>query len=238
MGRYGRYLRELLAVEGFASVEDVGIDHLADRLAASPDLVVLPRMALPSDLADRLVTWVREGGHLVALQPDAPFQRKLGLMPGYHTVRDGILTFGPDTMLAGLPLDPAQVIVPVMTMTPDVDAEATELARVSAPTDVMSGTGAIHHLRLGVGEAVVFGFDLAKAVARLRHGDPGLADIPNHRWDHIGRPSDLFVGQLDIRQANVPQADVLTAVLGRIIETLAPQPRLCTTRMLISAACC
>jgi hypothetical protein len=224
--RYSHYLRELLAVEGFAAVEEIELDQLAERLASGPDLVVVPRMALSADLADRLVRWVQEGGKLVAVQPDAPFLRKLGLKPGFHTVRDGILIFPPGGVLDGLPLDPVQVIVPVMTVRPDPDAQATELARVSSPTDIMTGTGAIHHLKIGGGEAVVFGFDLAKAVARLRHGDPDLADIPNHHWDHIGRPSDLFVGQLDIRQANVPQADVLTAVFGRVIETLAPQPRL------------
>jgi hypothetical protein len=219
-------VRELLAVEGFAAVDEIELDALGERLAANPDVVILPRLALPEDLADRVVAYINAGGQLVALQPDAPLSRKLGLRPTFYTVRNGILTFAPGGILEGLPLDPVQIVVPAMTMVSDPDANAVELARVSDPTDVMTGTGAIHHLRIGQGQAVVFGFDLANAVARLRHGDPGLADIPNHRWDHIQRPSDLFVGQFDPRQANVPQADVLTAVLGRAIETLAPQPRL------------
>jgi predicted transcriptional regulator len=224
--RFSQYLLELLRVEGFAAVDEIELDALGDTLAITPDLVVLPRLALPADLADRLLAWVRDGGRLVALQPDAPLLRKLGLRPTYSTIRNGIVTFADGGMLDGLPLDPVQVIVPAMTMVPDDDAAATELARAGSSTDIMSGTGAIHHLRIGSGEAVVFGFDLAGAVARLRHGDPELVDIPNHRWDHITRPSDLFAGQLDIRQARIPQADVLTAVLGRVIESLAPQPRL------------
>lgn len=224
--RYSHYLRELLAVEGFTAVEDIDLDALGDRLNAPTDLLILSRLALPADLADRVVAWVNGGGHLLALQPDASLLRKLGLRPGYHTVRQGIVSFTPDGMLAGLPLDPVQIVVPAMTCTADPDTNATEVGRVSSPTDLLTSTPAIHQLRIGQGRAVVFGFDLAKAVARLRQGDPELADIPNHRWDHIQRPSDLFVGQLDPRQANVPQADVLTAVLGRVVESLAPQPRL------------
>lgn len=224
--RYGRYLGELLAVEGFAAVDTIALDRLAERLAAGPDLVILPRLALAAELADHLIAYVRQGGRLVAIQPDASFSRKLGITPTFSTVRDGILTCAAVGMLAGLPLDPVQVIVPAVTVVPAADANVTELGRVTSPTDIMTATGAIHHVRLGDGEVVAFGFDLPKAVARLRHGDPALADIPNHRWDHIQRPSDLFPGQLDIRQANVPQADVLTAILGRVIESLAPQPRL------------
>jgi hypothetical protein len=182
-------------------------------------------LTLSAELADRVVTYIHAGGRLLTLQPDASLLRKLGLQPTFHTVRNGILTFASGEMLEGLPLDPVQVVVPVMTMTPGHDANAAELGRVSSPTDVMTSTGAIHHVRIGEGQVVVFGFDLAKAVARLRQGNPDLVDIPNHRWDHIQRPSDLFVGQLDPRQANVPQADVLTAMLGRTIESLAPQPR-------------
>jgi hypothetical protein len=224
--RYSHYLQELLVVEGFAAAEQIGLDQLGERLAGIPELVILSRLALSAELADRVVAYIHAGGRLLALQPDASLLRKLGLQPTFHTVRNGILTFASEGMLEGLPLDPVQVIVPAMTMMPDHDVDAVELGKISSPTDVMTSTGAIHHLRFGEGQVVVCGFDLAKAVARLRQGDPDLVDIPNHRWDHIQRPSDLFVGQFDPRQANVPQADVLTAVLGRIIESLAPQPRI------------
>lgn len=224
--RYGRYLRELLGVEGFTAIDEIPLTELPDRLARNPDLVILPRLALPTSLGDALLTYVRGGGRLVAFHPDPPFLRQLGLRPTYHVVKNGILNFEPEGMLSGLPLDPVQIIVPTMTITAGPDVQATSLARAFSPTDSLTATGAIYHVNVGEGQAVVFGFDLAKSVARLRHGDPDLADMPNHRWDHIGRPSDLFIGQLDPRQANVPQADVLTAVLGRVIESLAPQPRL------------
>ena len=100
------------------------------------------------------------------------------------------------------------------------------LATVSNPSDPFSHHPAIWQLRVGAGEAVLFAFDLAKSVSRLRHGDPDLADMPNEIFDRITRPSDLFRGQLDPRQATVPQADILTAVLGRAVESLIPQPRL------------
>lgn len=224
--RFGPYLRELLAIEGFAMVEDVSRDGLGKALANGATGLVLPRMQLPLAVADDLAAWVHRGGRLVALQPDNALLIRLGFVPGYLQITDGVLSFPETPTLAGLPLDPVQVIVPVSTFTPGPDVEATVLATVAGAGDVYARTPAIWQARVGEGEVILFGFDLAKSVARLRHGDPALADMPNEVFDRIQRPSDLFRGQIDPRQATVPQADILTALLGRTVETLIPEPRL------------
>ena len=223
---YSHYLRELLGIEGFADVEAVTRSDLGARLSAGANGVVLPRMQLPLAVADDLAAWVRGGGRLVALHPDNALLVRLGFVPGYVHVTDGVLAFPETDLLAGLPLDPVQVIVPVSVFTPGADIEATALATVTAPGDPFTHTPAIWHARVGAGEVVMIGFDLAKSVARLRHGNPDLADMPNEIYDRIQRPSDLFRGQVDARRATVPQADILTAVLGRAVESLFPQPRL------------
>jgi hypothetical protein len=222
---FGHYLRELLGVEGFASIEEVTLDGLGAALAERPDGVILPRVQLPLAIAEGLVQYVASGGRLVALHPDSNLVKRLGLVPGYVNVTGGILTCADAGMLAGLPLDPVQIIIPAARWTAG-ESSAIPLGWVSAPDDPFGRHPAIWQLNVGDGEAVLFAFDLAKSVARLRHGDPDLADMPNEIFDRITRPSDLFRGQLDPRQATVPQADILTAILGRVVETLMPQPRL------------
>lgn len=224
--RFSHYLRELLAVEGFAATEEIELGSLAERLTAQPDGLVLPRLQLPFDVAEQVAAYVHGGGKLIALHPDSNLVKRLGLTPGYVNVTDGVLAFDQDEPLRGLPLDPVQIVIPAARWSAGPDANARPLATVSGPNDPFSHHPAIWHIKVGAGEAVLFAFDLAKSVSRLRHGDPDLADMPNEIFDRITRPSDLFRGQLDPRQATVPQADILTAVLGRAVETLIPQPRL------------
>ena len=224
--QFSHYLRELLGVEGFAAIEEIELEHLGERLAEKPDGVILPRMQLPLELADRVVTYVNQGGHLVALHPDSNLIKRLGMIPAYVNVTDGVLSFEDSDLLRGLPLDPVQIIIPAAIWSSGPNTNARVVGTISGSNDPFSHIPAIWHLKIGEGEAVLFGFDLAKSVSRLRHGDPDLADMPNEIFDRITRPSDLFRGQLDPRQATIPQADILTAVLGRAVETLIPQPRL------------
>jgi hypothetical protein len=223
---YSHYLRELLAVEGFANITEIEADDLPSALQGKPDLVVLPRMQLSGEVSDALRSYVAGGGHLLAIQPDQILLPKLGVRPTFGALRDGILTLAADGSFAGLPQSPVQIIVPAVTLEPETDSSASIAASLIHATDAFSCTPGIIDLRVGKGRAIVLAFDIAKSVARLRHGDPDMADISAHRHDSIRRPSDLHVGQLDVRQGTVPQADVLTAILGRAVETLAPQPRI------------
>jgi hypothetical protein len=223
---YSHYLRELLAIEGFADIDEIEVDGLPEALASKPNLVVLPRIELAGKISDLIRSYVEQGGNLLVLHPDQILLPKLSLKPTFGVVRDGILTFDQDGVFSGLPSDPVQVIVPVITIAPSADSNASIGASVFQANDAFTSTPAIVETRIGAGSVIVFAFDLAKSVARLRHGDPDMVDIPAHRYDGIRRPSDLHVGQLDPRQGTVPQADVLTAILGRAIESLAPQPRI------------
>lgn len=221
--RYARYLEELLTIEGFRGLESIASDELGEWLRRRPDLVVLPRIHLSEANNQALATYVTEGGRLLTFMPEPSLAAMLGLRPSFSVLRDGLLTCASGSPLDGLPLDPIQVIVPTATYD---HPSSGPIATVAGRDDAMTTTGAIWSFPLDGGEVSAVGFDLPHAVARLRQGDPEMADLPSHRWDHIHRPSDLFVGQLDPRQAVIPQADILTAILGRLVESLAPQPRL------------
>lgn len=222
--RYSHFLRELLTLEGFFDVEELDATDLPARLAADDwETILLPRTNLPAATSDLLVAHIHRGGRLIALQPDAVLLKRLGCTPSYAAIRQGWLTFDDDGLLAGLPLDPVQVVVPTVRWT--APAGATTVATVAERQDPFVSTDGITHLKAGDGEAALVAFDLAKAVARLRFGDPELAGIQVASTDHIYRPHELLIGQLDPRQLRTAQADILTAVLGRMVETLAPQPR-------------
>lgn len=223
--RFSHYLRELLAVEGFASLEEIALDTLVTRLGEGSDGVVLPRMALSLEVVERLVSYVHGGGKLIAIQPDASLVKRLGLVPGNLNITNGILSLQDHALVRGLPRDSVQLIVPSCVWWPSAERTCSRIGTISTKDDPFSQYVVIWHLKVGQGEVVLFAFDLPKAVARLRHGDPDLADLPNEIYDGYYRPSDLFRGQLQPSQANVPQADVITAVLGRAIESLVPQPR-------------
>jgi hypothetical protein len=220
---YSHYLRELLAVEGFADITEIDVASLPDALTANPDLLVLPRIQLSGDESDLVRGWLERGGRLLVLHPDQILAPKLGIDPTFGVLRDGVMRATPGGVFDGLPGDPVQVIVPVIGLTPGNGAIQ---ATVTNAHDGFDALPAVIDVTVGSGRAIVFAFDLAKSVARLRHGDPDMADISAHRHDWIRRPSDLHVGQLDPRQGAVPQADILTATLARAIEDLAPQPRI------------
>lgn len=223
--RYSRYLRELLIIEGFIAVEEVDASVLPARLAQEPrQTILLPRMNLPTATSDRIVEHVRQGGRLIALHPDPILLKRLGAVPAYAAVRKGFMTFASSELLAGLPLDAIQVVVPAVRWS--APAGATVLATVVDAADPAVQTDGLSHFTLGAGEVALVGFDLAKAVIRLRFGDPDMDDLFVRSNDSNLRPHELLIGTLDPRQMRIAQNDIVTAVLGRIIETFEPQPRI------------
>ena len=223
--RFSRYLRELLLLEGFMAIEEIDAAELPARLAQSPgETILLARMSLPSATTDALVSHLHQGGRLIALQPDQLLLKRLGCVPAFAAIRKGMMTFAGSDLLAGLPLDPVQVVVPTVRWSAPVDAAT--LATLVDVDDAATQTAAISHLRVGAGDAVLIGFDLAKAVIRLRFGDPQQDDLYVRSNDAILRPHELLIGTLDPRQLRIAQTDILTALLGRLVETFDPQPRI------------
>ena len=75
---------------------------------------------------------------------------------------------------------------------------------------------------------MVFGYDLAQAVALIRQGNP-----VHYGWRTLGfggpyRPNEFYTNHLDNRRMHLPQADIHAMLLGNAINAIArnPQPRL------------
>lgn len=223
--RFSHYLRELLLLEGFMGIDEIDAADLPARLSQSPgEAILLSRMSLPASTTDAIVAHLHRGGRLIAVHPDHFLLKRLGGTPAFAAIRKGFMSFADSALLAGLPLDPVQVVVPTVRWS--APAEITTLATLIDVDDAATQTAAISHFRVGKGEAVLIGFDLAKAVIRLRFGDPQLDDLYVRSNDINLRPHELLIGTLDPRQMSIAQTDILTALLGRIVETFDPQPRI------------
>ena len=222
--RFSHYLRELLFLEGFLAIEEIDVIDLPTRLAQSPDeTILLARMNLSAAMTDAIVSHIHQGGRLIALHPDHLLLSRLNCTPAFAAIRKGFMSFTECALLAGLPLDPVQVVVPTVRWS--ASTGATTLATMVDVDDPATQTAAISQLRVGNGEAVLIGFDLARAVIRLRFGDPALDDLYMRSNDNNLRPHELLIGTLDPRQMRIAQTDILTAILGRMVETFDPQPR-------------
>lgn len=226
---YSHYLAEILRLEGLVDFQEAEFAEMTDAALRQHDLVIVPRLSTSAPQADLLEAYVRQGGRLLVLLPDLYLGRRFGLTPTYHGIDNGWLHINSsEPLVAGLCADPVQIIVPTITWQPAVETEASVLAQVRPDRQVAADAGypAVIWCKVGAGEAILLGYDLAHAVARLRQGNPDHADLCFSELDGIYRPSELFVGQLAVEQMLVPQADLHTALLARLIETLAPRPRL------------
>lgn len=225
--RYSGYLAEILRLEGFADFDETALDRLNAETLAGCDLAILPRVALTAGQAELLHAYVLQGGKLLALLPDSHFIQRFGLTPTWRAADAGWLHPAGDLAAAVCP-HPVQIVVATAGWAVADGADAQVLAehRPGKERDGAAAAPAVVASRVGAGEAIFFAYDLAHAVARLRQGNPDHADLCYAGLDGIVRPSELFVGQLDVGQMLIPQADVHTALLARAVERLAPRPRL------------
>ena len=226
--RYSYYLAEILRMEGFVDFSEEDISALDGNSLAQHDLVILPRAALSRARMEQLVACVRHGGRLIAFQPEPQLTEELDLRPTYRGLDGGLLHI--DTRhpaLQGLSSEPVQVLTPAVEWSLDTATTASKLAAIRpAVNGAVEGTPAIVSASVGRGAAVLFSYDLPHTVARLRQGNPDHVDLCFAGLDGIYRPSELFVGQLPPEQKLIPQADLHSALLARLIEELAPRPRL------------
>ena len=211
--RYSHYLAELLRLEGLVSYQATNLSKLNESTLAGHDIVILPRTTLDRHQITLLCDYVTAGGTLLALLPENNLVKALGVTPCYQLIPHGQLTVDDTTIVA----EPIDVIGPTAIWHgPD---DTTVLAHINQQPAIVSRT-------IGAGNVLLYAFDVAYCVARLRQGDPQYVDLCAAGLDGIYRPSELFVHQLDPQRAHIPQADLHTALLAHLIMTHAPQPRI------------
>lgn len=226
--RYSHYLAEILRCEGLIEFSEVNLDTLTSHDLTTEDLLILPRVALSETQVATLIDYLNAGGAVVAMLPDAQFVARLGLQPRHLAVDNGYLELNTDAdTVKGLCHEPVQLVVPAVRWALPAASKATTLAHLHASAaPAQSDAPAVVEVAVGAGRAILFAYDLPHTVARLRQGNPEHVDLCYAGLDGIYRPSELFVNQLPVEQMHLPQADIHTALLARLIEQLAPRPRL------------
>lgn len=211
--RYSHYLAELLRLEGLVSGQACNLADLNESTLTGHDIVILPRTTLDRHQIALLCDYVTLGGKLLALLPDNNLIKALGITPCYQLIPHGRLTVGASLIVT----EPIDVIGPTAIW--HVPDDATVLAHINQQPAIVCRT-------IGTGTVMLYAFDMAYCVARLRQGDPHYVDLCAAGLDGIYRPSELFVHQLDPQRAHIPQADLHTALLAHLIMQHAPQPRI------------
>lgn len=217
-GVYGDYLGEILAAEGvaFSAIDLAGPSGTAQLRSLDPShVIVVAQATLARDEARSIADAVRAGAALVVVRPSLLLQRELGLRSRNTTVRDGRLVGSDaDRTTAFLAGEKIQVPTPseiyaIDALPADVDVHAT------IGTDDRGGSWhpAVLSFPVGSGRATVISYDLAHAVAMLRHGDPALAGLRSIGADDPYRPTDLLAHIVDPLRWHLPQADMHNALL-------------------------
>jgi hypothetical protein len=225
--RYSHFLIEILRSEGYADLESMNLSDASAQDLARHDLVALPRSALTWDEVDLLLNYVASGGVLLAFQPDYQFVRRLGLEPTFGGSINARLTV--NTSLPALVefcAEPIDVVVPVVHWRIGDGVKATPLATLTKPGSEFGDIHAALLVEHGAGKVLLFAYDLPHTIARLRQGDPNNSDLGVTYCDDSHRANELFMGQLDPAQLHLPQADLHSAFLARLIDLYAPRPRL------------
>lgn len=226
--RYSHYLAELLRSEGFIHFTEADLSTLTESDLSDEDLLILPRVALSAAQMDYLHDYIHSGGRLLALLPDAEFVARLGLQPQHRAIDGGYLQINSgSSQMAGLCTETVQVIVPAVNWQVTDEKSATVFAHIQRDAETTDARiPGVVWSQIGEGSVALFAYDLPHTVARLRQGNPEHVDLCYGGLDGIYRPSELFVDQLPVEKMYLPQADIHTALLARVIEELAPSPRL------------
>jgi hypothetical protein len=219
--RFGRYAGEILVAEGIGDVAEVELAGLTAEDLGQYGVVVLTACGATPGLEALLAAYVEGGGRLVLLRPDPALAKLAGVQPLHRVARGaGLLLNTAAGPGSGFPYDPLQIVGP-LDLYRTTEAEA--LARVVTTPWSVEQHPAIVARTLGQGRIVAFLYDVGYTVARLRQGDPALADSDADGLPGV-RPSDALVDQIAPESGLIPQAEVHQALLARTLEWLCPWP--------------
>jgi hypothetical protein len=219
---YGPYTAEILLSEGLNGFRTVDVDTASWPALERGDLAVLTRCFLRTAEIEVLHEAASAGARLVFLQPSARLLARFGWRARNEVVRPGRVRPGEGYRGAGLPL---QAHVPISLCEPaDTTLEYELLVEALHDDGHSTGYPAVVRQRVGAGEVVFLFYDLPKAVARIRFGDPELASYPTLGvWNWCHAPG-LFSGFLDRSLKHHPQADLHGQLLAQVLTRISTEP--------------
>jgi hypothetical protein len=211
---FGLYTAELLRMEGLGRPAILHPRAIpADGSWDPPDRMVVASTPLGREQAQALYEAVLNGCLLVAFLPSPELAAVFGLTPTYRTTLGGYL----GALVPGFREQPMQFHGPLSRYQPPSDAETILEERDAAPDHLPTGQAAAIRLRRGRGQAILFLYDLPQSVALMRQGDPRRLSMHANEVAPGWRAADMFVGHLDMRLADIPQADLQCHLLRHLL---------------------
>lgn len=216
------YLAEILCAFGLCFAARCSRSDALKTADPKRDLILLPH----GGEADGLEPFLQAGGSVVAIQPGEPLERLAKLTPNQEDT-------GPLRLRLAQPVCPAARGEPLWTLGPFRTYEPKPgpnvIGYLYKPNVPASETIGILDCAVGAGRLVVYAYDPAICIARLRQGSPERANFlppgqktPRATFLHEPNPpADTFWR---------PTADLhaltLCGVIQRLLERNAPMPTL------------
>ncbi len=232
---FGQFYGEILRNEGLNEFAMGDIGSVTAATLASYDVVVLAKATLTPAQVTMFTNWVKGGGNLIAMAPDAQLAPLLGLTATGTTLPEGYLLINTATAPgAGLVNQTIQYhgSADRYTLT-----GATSVATLYSNATTATANPAVTLRASGSGTASAFTFDLATSVVYTRQGNPAWAGQERDGSSPI-RPDDLFFGNaagdakpdwIDLGKVVIPQADEQQRLLANLIlhvnQAKKPLPR-------------
>ena len=217
---FGAYLGEILRAEGITSFQSAARADISSQYLASFPIVVLAEMTLTAPEATILSNYVSGGGCLLAMRPDPRLAPVFGLTATAGTTAAAYILVNTD--------HPVGVGIAGQTMQTHSVADhytvgsASVVATVYAGASVPTAYPAVVVNNYGAGRAAAFTYDLARAVAYLRQGNPTTAGT-DADGDGIVRTTDGFYHWIDLERMQIPQADEQQRLLANLITHFGKQ---------------
>ncbi|MBN2295167.1 MAG: hypothetical protein JXM70_22245 [Pirellulales bacterium] len=233
------YLPEIMRAEGLVAFDQVdrsaakSMPVVASRLAAY-QTVILAEMKLDDAEAELLRQYVRGGGMLIAMRPDARLDDLFGVRMGEPRKEELLQYFvvvedpPKDSRLpAGLGIVAEFLQYHGQAINYTL-AGARPLAFLSEHGRQPSTSPAVTIHNFGKGHAVAFAFDLARSVVLMRQGNPQWKDSEGDGIIQY-RPMDMFHRKdgrkyIDLNRLTIPQADETQRMFANIILSLSDKP--------------
>lgn len=212
---YQYFVPELLTTEGLNGFQTAQLSDLTASFLSNYDVVILPHFALTAAQVTLFQNFVNAGGNLIGFRPDQQLASVFGVSPQGTTLSEAWLKIDTTTQYG------VALAAQVMRFHGTADnysvstakSVATLYSSVTAPTAFPAATVNTY----GMGQAVLFAFDLTQSLTLIRQGNPAWAGYPNsHDGYSTMRASQMFMdrgsGQFwndlgDGTLNDVPQAD-------------------------------
>jgi len=227
-GHFDTYTGEILKAEGFNEFQIRSLNDVKFSLKYLKrfDVVIIIEVLLTDEQKNILVSYVNDGGNLIAFRPDKKIADIFGIEDKRDTLAEAYIKI--DTFSA--------VGKGLLTETLQFHGTAdlyklnggSTIALLYSASD-STGHPAVVTNNYGLGHAIAFTYNLPQSIAYTRQGNPRFAGQEKDGIKGI-RAMDMFVnGWVDTSKNTLNQADEQMRLLSHCIERLSsykkPLPR-------------